>query len=63
MVRIGYPAVATAAGGARHGHAKRMLDTYPLSFTVWVMPTRDGQANQLWVHNWDQPAIDAVMGG
>jgi hypothetical protein len=44
-------------------YAKRMVDTYPLSFTVWVMPTRDGQANQLWVHNSDQPAIDAVMGG
>jgi len=31
--------------------------------TVWVMHTRDGQATELWVHNWDQAAIDAVMGG
>jgi hypothetical protein len=26
-----------------------------------AMPTRDDQANQLWVHNWDQLATDAVM--
>jgi hypothetical protein len=26
-----------------------------------AMPTRDDQANQLWVHNWDKPATDAVM--
>jgi uncharacterized protein len=31
--------------------------------SVWVMHVRDGQATELWVHNWDQAAIDAVMGG
>jgi uncharacterized protein len=30
---------------------------------AWVMHARDGMATELWAHNWDQAAIDTVIGG
>jgi ketosteroid isomerase-like protein len=29
---------------------------------AWVVHARDGLATELWAHNWDQAAIDTVIG-